>query len=66
MTVKIQPMPGCIRDLPPWLRPMTPPVFPDEPPTNDDRALARELFQALDQESQEWYRANHSTLFRGI
>jgi hypothetical protein len=36
--------------------PMPPPIYQDGPATKDDIALARELFQALDPESQEWYR----------
>jgi len=36
---------------------MPPPIFSDDDPAADDIALARELFQALDTESQHWYRS---------
>ncbi len=48
-----------VRPLPTWARktkykPLPPPIF-DGDPTPADRALARELFLALDRESQAWY-----------
>lgn len=61
-TVNIQPMPMSYRELKRF-RPMPPPIFPDGPPTDDDIELARELFQALDPESQEWYRRGGSRVF---
>lgn len=53
-TVNIVPLPAWARAT--RFRPQHPPVFPDGPPTPEERELARELFQALDADSQEWYR----------
>jgi len=48
-------------------RPQHPPIFPDcgpEGPTESEKALARELFQLLDDESKDWYRGCRT--FEGI
>lgn len=54
-TINIAPMPANIRAIPKKWLPMHSPVFPDGPPTDADIALARELFDLLDDESKEWY-----------
>lgn len=64
-TVIIKPMSEWMRKTPTRWWPMPPPIFPDGPPTEEDIALARELFAALDPQSQEWYRRG-SVLFAGI
>jgi hypothetical protein len=63
--VEIKPMPRRYLEISPRFRPSPPPVF-DGDPTPDDRLLARELFRALDPESQEWYRGSMSRLFAGL
>lgn len=46
---------------------MTPPIFTDGPATEEDVELARELFEALDEESKEWYGGRGSGgLFEGL
>ncbi len=55
MTVAISPMPQKIREIPERWRPGPPPVFPDGKPTDAERALARDLWRALDLESRRWY-----------
>lgn len=52
-TVNIQPLPAWARDT--RFKPMHPPIFSDGDPSPADRALAQELFEALDAESQRWY-----------
>lgn len=65
--VEIIPMPQKRREISSKYRPIPPPIFPDGEPTDEDRELARELFKALDSESQEWYRRCGSrTLFDGL
>jgi len=64
--IRIQPMPRTYLAISPRLRPMPPPVFPEGQPTADDRVLARELFRALDPESQAWYRREMPRLFGGL
>ncbi len=54
-TVNVSPMPRSYLEIPKHLRPGIPPIFPDGEPTPADIALARELFAALDPESQELY-----------
>jgi hypothetical protein len=49
-----------IQPLADWMRktkykPQHPPVFESEGPTQDDIALALELFEALDDASKDWY-----------
>lgn len=61
--IRIQPMARAYIQIPPRLRPMPPPVFPEGDPTAEDRLLARELFRELDSESQEWYRKGMPRLF---
>jgi len=53
--VSIQPVPASYRAIPRWLWPQHPPIF-DGQPTEADWDLARELWAALDPESQGWYR----------
>ncbi len=53
--VNVFPIPEAYRGL--RFQPMPPPIFSDDDPAADDIALARELFQALDTESQHWYRS---------
>lgn len=66
VAVSITPLPAWARKLDPRLRPMHPPIFPgDEDPTQADIDLARELFQALDGESQDWYR-RQARIFEGL
>ena len=64
-TINIIPMPLYCRKIKPLYRPMPPPVFQDGPPTEEDKELARELFKALDEESQAWYRSWGRT-FEGL
>ena len=52
--VNVQPMPPSTRQLPAHLRPMPAPIF-DGDPSPADIELARELYLALDDESQRWY-----------
>jgi hypothetical protein len=52
--VNISPMPLWARALPRRMRPTPPPIF-DSEPTPADIELARELFDALDPDSQDWY-----------
>ncbi len=64
--VSVEPLPVRYRKIPARLRPGTPPIFPDdEEPTQADIDLARELFQALDGDSQDWYR-RQTRLFDGL
>lgn len=58
-TVNIVPLPAWCRLIPKRLHPTPPPIFPEGEPTAEERALARELFEALDPESQEWYGRSH-------
>lgn len=53
--VTLRPMPHAYREIPNKFRPQHPTIF-DGDPTPADIALARELFEALDPDSQEWYR----------
>lgn len=53
-TVNIKPLPDWARKHSRRVRPMPPPIFDGEP-TEADRELARELYAALDPESQAWY-----------
>ena len=57
-----------VRPMPPWARktrfkPLPPPIF-DGDSTPADVALARELFLALDRESQAWFRP--CAIFAGL
>lgn len=65
MTVAISPMPQKIREIPERWRPLPPPPFPDGKPTDADRALALDLWRALDVESRRWYCAYGDT-FAGL
>jgi hypothetical protein len=53
--VCIKPMPESYRKIKPLYRPGFPPIFGPGDITADDRNLARELFQLLDDESKAWY-----------
>ena len=53
--VHVNPMPKGIRAIPERWRPLPPPIFPNGDPSPEDIELARELFLALDPESQRWY-----------
>jgi len=58
MSVCIRPLPESYRKISPRLRPVHPPIFQDcgpGGPSKADIALARELFELLDDESKEWY-----------
>ena len=55
MTVHIEPMPEWARKVSPRLWPNYAPVFPDGPPTPDDIAEARLLYERLDPLSQRFY-----------
>lgn len=57
-TVNIQPLPAWARET--RFKPLPPPIFSDGDPTPADRALAQELFEALDLESQLWYANSRS------
>ena len=46
--------------------PMPPPIFPDGDPTPADIELARELFLALDPNSQRWYRFRGRDIFADL
>jgi hypothetical protein len=61
--IRIAPMPRAYLEIPPRLRPMPPPIFTNGDPSADDEILARELFRALDPESQAWYRSGMPRLF---
>jgi hypothetical protein len=66
-TVNVQPMPQSYRNISTRFRPGAPPIFPDGKYTAEDLELARELFKALDPESQEWYRRGGGrSLFEGL
>jgi hypothetical protein len=54
--VQIEPVPLAYLKFSRRWWPTHPPVFPDGPPTSDDIAEARALYEALDPESQWWYR----------
>lgn len=62
-TVEIKPVPEWMRKTPVKWWPLPPPIFLDCPPSDDDIELARELFEALDPESQTWYRRAYPGLF---
>ena len=66
MTVHIQPLPRWCLKHPTRFRPGIPPMFRDLPegegPTEADKALAYELFLALDPESRAWYRRSSPTI----
>jgi hypothetical protein len=69
MTVCIIPMPDKFRTIPKKLQPGHPPIFTDcgqGGPSIEDKALARELFRALDAESQDWYSRGVGGLFADI
>lgn len=69
MTVCIIPMPEKLRSIPKKFQQCIPPIFPDcgpGGPSDDDKALARELFKVLDAESQDWYRRSGSGLFNRL
>lgn len=53
-TVSVRPLLDWERKLNRF-RPSHPPIFSDGEPTQHDVELARELFLALDPESQRWY-----------
>lgn len=53
--IKIKPMPMNYRKIPKRLRPIHPPIFEGGAATPEDIALAFDLFELLDAESQEWY-----------
>jgi hypothetical protein len=55
--VEINPLPLWCRKIPRRLWPGFPPPFPDGTPTPDDIEEARELYLALDPQSQWWYRS---------
>lgn len=66
--VVIRPMPVGYLDIAEWLRPTIAPIFPGCPesgPSDEDRLLAFELWQALDPESQRWY-LKHSRTIRDM
>ncbi|MFO7555297.1 MAG: hypothetical protein R6W88_08850 [Desulfobacterales bacterium] len=60
--VCILPMPRSFLKIPKLYRPIFPPIFPEGDPTDEDWALAFELFQALDTESKAWYLELSQTL----
>lgn len=55
MTVEIAPMPQSIREIAERWRPAPPPIFPHGAPSDADRALALDLWRALDPDSRRWY-----------
>lgn len=66
--VVIVPMPVAYLDIAERLRPTIPPIFPGCPecgPSDADRLLAFELWQALDEESKRWY-LKHSRTIRSL
>ncbi len=65
-TINIVPLPLYWRGKSSTFRPNPPPLYTDGPPTEDDIALARELFQALDEESKDWYRSHKYKIFEGL
>lgn len=67
--VCIQPLPEFYRKISSKYWPCHPPIFPDcrpNGPTDDERELARELFRALDGESQRWYLNGRSSFFGDV
>lgn len=54
-TVTIRPIPAGFLKFSRRVWPGHPPIFTDGEPTEADRELARELFAALDPDSQAWY-----------
>jgi hypothetical protein len=63
-TVEIVTMPRSYLKIPERFRPGHPPIFIGGNITEADYDLARELFKALDEESQKWYtRSGCSWLF---
>lgn len=55
-TVNVHPIPSDYHKISQRFRPMPAPIFSDGDPTPADIELARELFLALDLESQRRYR----------
>lgn len=55
MNVEVTPMPRKVRDVPARWRPSPPPIFSGGEPSAADRALALDLWRALDLESRRWY-----------
>jgi hypothetical protein len=69
--VNVKPMSVFMRTLSPKWWHCTPPIFPYEiygevKPTAEEKALARALFQELDEISQQWYRRGRPELFAGL
>ncbi len=67
--VCVNPMPEKFRAIPKKWLPGCPPIFKEcgsGGPSEDDKALARELFKALDPQSQEWYLQNTGGFFADI
>jgi hypothetical protein len=65
--VSIKPMPEKYRSISKKYRPRHPPIFQDcgpDGPSESDVALARELYQLLDEESKDWY--GHDGIFKGL
>jgi hypothetical protein len=68
--VTIKPLSELLREprFRKW-RPRPAPIFAgyDSPPTDDEIALARELFALLDDESKNWYRSSgRGDIFAGV
>lgn len=66
--VNISPMPQAMRAYSMKFQPRPAPIFGGytTPPTDEEIALARELFTALDEQSQDWYRRGSRELFAGL
>lgn len=65
--VVLRPIPKKFLRYPQRLWPCHPPIFHDIGPNGvieKDRQLARELFELLDRESQDWYA--HDGIFLGL
>ena len=65
MKVHVKPMPESFKRFSIRFRPQPKPIFSGNP-TDEDRKLAKELFDALDSESQRYYRRNLPSLFEGL
>lgn len=53
--INIIPLPAAMREYPEMYWGLHPPVFSGDAVTPEDRALALDLIEALDPDSQRWY-----------
>lgn len=60
--INIIPLPAAMREYPEMYWGLHPPIFQDGAVTPEDWALALELIEALDPESQRWYADSAASL----